>query len=234
MQAAMREVVKCMTATAEAIVEHFVALHDERGQTDVSLMRQLLVHLMELISRLVAQEAENKVVAKALEACADIHLYSFHDGKAVSYYERVLDIRKYHYGPNHVEIARTLGNLGNAYGALGDAAKQKELLEQALAIKERHYGRNHVKVSITLGNLSNAYGTLGDAAKQKELLERALAIQERYYGPEHVEVAITLGNLGNAYGALGDAAKEKELLERAVRILDADTASVTSKRQRRS
>ena len=35
-------------------------------------------------------------------------------------------------GPEHVEVAKTLTNLGTAYGDLGDAARQKELLELSL------------------------------------------------------------------------------------------------------
>jgi hypothetical protein len=42
-----------------------------------------------------------------------------------------------------------LGNLGNAYGNLGDQQKKKQLLERALAIKEQHYGSDHVNVAIT-------------------------------------------------------------------------------------
>ena len=37
--------------------------------------------------------------------------------------------------------AATLTNLGNAYGDLGYAAKQRDLLERALEIEEREYGR---------------------------------------------------------------------------------------------
>merc|ERR1711964_866854 len=89
------------------------------------------------------------------------------------------------YGPNHREVASTLTNLGSAYGALGDAEKQRELLERALAIDEREYRPNHREVAITLTNLGNAYGDLGDAEKKRELLERAIQIFEREYGPDH-------------------------------------------------
>ena len=41
----------------------------------------------------------------------------------------------------------TLGSLGNAYGALGDAKQKKELLERALVIEERHYGKEHPEVA---------------------------------------------------------------------------------------
>eukprot|EP00971_Amphidinium_carterae_P066691 1320836-Amphidinium_carterae.1 len=39
--------------------------------------------------------------------------------------------------------AERLGNLGNAYGDLGDASKKREYLERALRIKEAHYGPDH-------------------------------------------------------------------------------------------
>eukprot|EP00971_Amphidinium_carterae_P350770 6491731-Amphidinium_carterae.2 len=101
-----------------------------------------------------------------------------------------------------------IGNLGNAYGALGDASKQHDHLERALRIQEAHYGPDHPEVAKTLTNLGDADGALGDASKQRDDLERALRIQEAHYGPDHPEVAITLANLGNAYGALGDASKK--------------------------
>ena len=71
-------------------------------------------------------------------------------------------------------MAKTLTNLGIAYGALGDTARKKALLERALVIQERHYGPEHPQVAITLTNLGIAYGDLGDTARKKELLERAL------------------------------------------------------------
>ena len=123
--------------------------------------------------------------------------------------------------PGRAASLSFLGNLGNAYGALGDAAKQRDLLERALKIKEACFGEDHKEVAITLGSLGNAYGALGDAAKQRDLLERALKIKEAYFGEDHKEVAITLGNLGNAYGSLGNAAKQRDLLKRALKIKEA-------------
>ena len=119
-----------------------------------------------------------------------------------------------------------LNNLGNAYGDLGDHAKQRDVLERALAIEERAYGRDHPEVAITLGNLGNAYGTwattrssetcwsarsrsrsgrtaattrltnLGNVGQQADMLERSLAIKERAYGRDHAEVAIRWATSG--------------------------------------
>ena len=69
--------------------------------------------------------------------------------------ERALAIKERTYGRDHAEVAITLMNLGNAYGALGDYAKARDMLERALAIKERAYGRDHPEVALTLTNLGN-------------------------------------------------------------------------------
>eukprot|EP00971_Amphidinium_carterae_P057428 1135365-Amphidinium_carterae.1 len=82
-------------------------------------------------------------------------------------------------------MAITLTNLGNAYGDLGDAHKQRDYLERALRIKESHYGEDRPEVAITLTNLGNAYGSLGDAFKMRDCLERALRIKESHYGEDH-------------------------------------------------
>ena len=49
--------------------------------------------------------------------------------------ERALKIQEKHYGEDHFELAVTLGNLGCAYGELGDHNKEKDLLERALEMK---------------------------------------------------------------------------------------------------
>ena len=67
--------------------------------------------------------------------------------------ERALAINEKHYGPDHWQVAATLGNLANAHGDLGDPRTMKSLLERALAIKEKHYGPDHYQVAITLTNL---------------------------------------------------------------------------------
>ena len=137
---------------------------------------------------------------------------------AVRVKEKILEIEEREFGPDHVEVAGTLVNLGNEYGSLGDDAKRRDLLERALAIQEREYGRDHAKVARMLKNLGNAHGALGNAAKRRDLLERALAIEEREYGRDHFMVASTLGFLGDTYGDLGDYAKARDVLERALAI----------------
>ena len=184
--------------------------------------QDLLPHLQSLLYH--AQQNAIEPIEQALLMSHIGHVFlgvigNAHQGK--NYYERTLTIDEAHYGQDHVKVAITLMNLGNAYGDLGDYEKKKALLERALQIQESHYGQDHVEVGQTLMNLGNAYRGLGDYEKQKALLERALIIFEAHYGKDHVSVASTLTNLGTAYGSFGDYEKQKALLERALIIDEA-------------
>jgi len=140
--------------------------------------------------------------------------------QAKLYYERALKIKEKHYGKDHWQVAITLNNQGEAYGALGDAQTKKTLLERALKIKEQHYGKDHWEVAITLNNLATAYGDLGDAQMKKTLSYRALKIFEQHYGKDHWQLASPLNNLATACGTLGYMQEQKTLLDRAVRIFE--------------
>jgi tetratricopeptide (TPR) repeat protein len=107
-----------------------------------------------------------------------------------------------------------LGNLGNAYAALGDARKAIDFYEQHLAIA-RDIGDRQGEAN-ALGNLGLAYADLDDARKAIDFYEQALVIV-REIGDRQGE-GNTLGNLGNAYAALGDARKAIDFYEQALVI----------------
>jgi tetratricopeptide (TPR) repeat protein len=99
-----------------------------------------------------------------------------------------------------------LGNLGNAYSALGDVKKAIEYYEQALKIAkeigDRRGEGNH------LGNLGNAYSALGDAKKAIEYYEQALKVN-----PENKSMWY---NKACAHSSMNKKSKALEDLKRAV------------------
>jgi tetratricopeptide (TPR) repeat protein len=107
-----------------------------------------------------------------------------------------------------------LGNLGNAYAALGEARRAIEYHQQALAIS-REIGDRRGEGS-DLGNLGNAYYSLGEARRAIEHHQQALAIS-REAGDRCTE-GNTLGALGNAYAALGEARRAIEYHQQALAI----------------
>ena len=62
--------------------------------------------------------------------------------------ERALLIEERAYGPDHIEIAPALFNLGSLHEDLGEKAKAREFIARALAIAERTYGSDHPRTDM--------------------------------------------------------------------------------------
>jgi tetratricopeptide (TPR) repeat protein len=135
--------------------------------------------------------------------------------------ERALRLKEEAYGPDHPQVARTLGNLGYVLAELRELPAAREQMERALHIEEATYGPDHREVAITLANLSRVLSELGESTAAREQLERALRIEEAAYGPDHLEVARTVYLLGILLRDLGDLPAAREQLERALEITEA-------------
>ncbi len=105
-----------------------------------------------------------------------------------------------------------LGNLGNAYAALGETRRAIEHHEQALAI-DREIGDRR-GVGQVVRNLGLAYTALGEPRRAIELYEQQLVIT-REIGDRRGE-GQAVGNLGLAYAALGETRRAIELYEQAL------------------
>jgi tetratricopeptide (TPR) repeat protein len=194
---------------------------DPEDHANFSWYANLAAHLLALTDAAASLHATATALAEvANEAGISLRLQASYT-TAHLLLERALTIKEAVYGPDHPQVAITLGNLGNTYRDLGDTAQAVELLERALTIFEAVYGPDRPQVAITLGNLGNAHRDLGDTAQAVELLERALTIFEAVYGPDHPQVASTLTNLGAAHQQRGDTARAVELYQRALTIDEA-------------
>jgi tetratricopeptide (TPR) repeat protein len=107
-----------------------------------------------------------------------------------------------------------LGNLGNAYRALGQVEKAIGYYEQALEIA-REIGDRRGEGN-RLGSLGIAYSALGQVEKAIAYQEQALEIS-REIGDRRNE-GVWLGNLGIAYRTLGQVEKAIVYHEQALEI----------------
>jgi tetratricopeptide (TPR) repeat protein len=107
-----------------------------------------------------------------------------------------------------------LGNLGNAYAALGQVERAISHYQQALAIS-REIGDRRAEGS-SLGNLGLAYAALGQVERAISHYQQALAIS-REIGDRRGEGA-HLGNLGLAYADLGQVERAISHSEQALAI----------------
>lgn len=108
--------------------------------------------------------------------------------KAKNLHQEALPIYEKFYGPNHVEVAEVLDNLGDDYSALKNDRKatesyEKELIiyEKDLAIKEGRYGSNSVEVAEALRNFGNVYRNFNDFQNAEKQYKKELEIRKRHY-----------------------------------------------------
>ena len=109
---------------------------------------------------------------------------------------------------------KALGNLGNAYAALGEPKRAIGFYEQYLAIA-REIGDRRGE-GTALGGLGNAYADLGEAKRAVGFYEQYLAIA-REIGYRRGE-GIALGCLGTAYADLGEAKRAVGFYEQYLAI----------------
>jgi len=115
---------------------------------------------------------------------------------------------------NRGSEASHLGNMGLAFGRLGEPRRAIECQEAALAIC-REIG-DRLKERNALGNMGNVYAALGEPRRAIELGEQALGIS-REIGDRFGE-GIALGNLGVRYFSLGEAQRAIEFYEQQLAI----------------
>ncbi len=139
-------------------------------------------------------------------------------GPAQSLLEKALETRLGALGPDHPDVAGTLGQLGTVWWHKGDLAKAREFLERALAINERHFGPESTEAAATLHNLGNVLWTAGKYDEARKTFERSLAIRETRFGPDSAEVASTLNSLGAIAYKEGDFKKAAETWERTLAV----------------
>ena len=120
------------------------------------------------------------------------------------------------YGQSDTATSLCAIRLGDAYGAVGQAAKQRELIEDALPTLVDFFPPDHIEIARAHAGLGEACGTLGDPARQVELQERALVVFEDFFGIDHIETVRMRTHLARGYLLLGGVDRASSQLERAL------------------
>ena len=158
------------------------------------------------IEAVAAHVSSYRILAEKISLLRDLGIYlsaSEQLRAARTTFERVLAINEAAYGPDHPEVAKSLGNLGVVQWQLGELKEARASLERALAIFQATHGPDHPEVAPTLINLGAVQQELGELKDARASLERALAIFQATHGPDHPEVAKALINLGFRPAAAG-------------------------------
>jgi len=132
--------------------------------------------------------------------------------------ERAVAIKEKALGPDDLQLAVSLNNLGKLLEAIADFAAAGPMYERALRIREKALGPDHTDVAASLSSLGTLRRKTGDFAAARSLFERALAIREKALGPDHPDVGQSMNAMANLLQSTGDFAGARPLYERALAI----------------
>ncbi len=149
-----------------------------------------------------------------MERTADLSREGKYD-EATPLAQEALRIAEVTFGPEHINVAASLNNLGSLYARqvhYGEAAK---LYQQALPIYEKALGPDAPEALTTLENLIYVRDEQGQPAEADPLIQRALSIREKALGPGQSREEFLEGLLGEAEALLGDGHDYLKALPRA-------------------
>ena len=121
-------------------------------------------------------------------------------------------------GPDHLDVASSLNNLGARLEIQGHFSEARPLYERSLGILEKSLGPDHPDVATSLNNLGVLLKIQGHFSEARPFYERSLAIYEKALGPDHPNVATSLNNLANLLRSQGLYAEARPLCERSLAI----------------
>jgi CHAT domain-containing protein/Tfp pilus assembly protein PilF len=132
--------------------------------------------------------------------------------------EQALRIQERELGPEHLDVADTLSDIGLLLEDTGDFIEAKSILERAFALREKTLGPDHELVAKSLQKMGLIFHAMGDYTEAKTLFERALPILEQAFGLEHPSVAAILIDFGYLFKDMGDYTRAMQCDERALAI----------------
>jgi serine/threonine protein kinase len=124
-----------------------------------------------------------------------------------------LAIRRREFGPNSVETAASLNDLGLELMAQHKLSEAERVHAEALAIRRRQLGPENADTATSLNDLAAVYRDQGRLAEAESKAREALRIRRKLFGPEHVDVADSLRNLSIIQGSQSKWAEAKKTAE---------------------
>ena len=120
------------------------------------------------------------------------------------------------FGPEHVELAQILHDLGVVLADKGDYVGAAQRLEEALAMRRRLLGNEQADVAVTLSELGRVYQDLGFNQRAEPLQREALRVRRKVLGDEDRETAVSLSDLASVLRLNGDLSGAEALLRESL------------------
>ena len=145
-----------------------------------------------------------------------------HDGRALPFFQRSLDIIKNSPAMKDRDSAAmaALKGLGLCYLAQEDYRQAAPTFEDALAIEERILPADHTNLCATIANIARSYNELKDYNRALHYYDRALAIMEKHpQEMDHPEGLIAvLTDMGLTYRAMERRSEAAVAFQRCLQV----------------
>jgi CHAT domain-containing protein len=172
-----------------------------------------LVELLEKIASLPAKAQSELAEAEKRAEEADTLYERGRYQEALPLQHRVLEIRRRHLGPAHLEVARTLNDLAISLSDSGKPTEAEPLFRQALAIRLKVLGEDHLHTAQSYVNEAANLAVQGKHAEAEPLFRLALAIHQKVLGEDHLDTAQSYHNVASILTSQ-DKHAEAEMLDR--------------------
>jgi len=138
--------------------------------------------------------------------------------KAEEMERAALAIRQRKFGPESLETAASLNDLGLVLMTQHKLAEAERAHGQALAIRHRLLGAENPDTATSLNDLAAVYRDQGKPTQAEAMAQEALRIRRKVWGREHMDVADSLRNLSIILGGQGRWREAKETAQEVLRI----------------
>jgi tetratricopeptide (TPR) repeat protein len=138
--------------------------------------------------------------------------------EARRHHERALATRERTLGPDHLEVAQVLDNLGAIPLEQRRWDEAEKHYARALDIRRRQLGEDHPDVGASWNSLGAAQRGKGARETALASYEKAHRIWQRSLGPDHPNLAAALNNIGNLERELGRPRPAREHLRAALEL----------------
>jgi serine/threonine-protein kinase len=197
------------------LVDLFEGQESLGGRQGGASARELLDRGAAAIRRRAGERPE--IRASLLEAVGQGYLKQGIYDRAAALLTESLEIRRSHFGRDHLDTASSLHQLGMLSLQQAEYGDADRLLREGLGIRERLAGPRGLQVADSLDGLSELYVRISDP-RAEEVARRSLAIRLQHLAPDHPKVGLALSNLGGVLSRQGRYDAALPLLESALDI----------------
>lgn len=182
------------------------------------LCERYLSHAQTCVTHITQWDMKSAEAASLLNKLGTYLLQHGRYSDAEYLLQRGLKIREQIFGPQHLEVAHSLGNLGLLYYYQYQDAQAESLYLRALEINEQIFGPTHPTLIRILHYLGNLYYNQDEYAQAESYYRRTQAILEQTPEPDPDDLAGNLSSLGLTYYKQKRYAEAEPLLKRALEI----------------